>query len=559
MSKSFDPVGEFNRRIPHVTSRFAFDRPWRVVGKADLQDGDLTSADSEIYSGTVITPQCFARLAFHKPTSTICLLVSKTAVNLRGARQRDGRILATYDGLAKSYLVGGRRVSDDPTEFRVTAQAMRSNLHRFCSQMDERTRKHFTLFSGSITQDSKSCEIYTNGRLAYLLDPAEKDHNIRFYAPIIRENGSFIPVQLGGRNFWDRLSMPSYNVAKLISTKKSYEESRHDLALHWQKVSSRLWDEKSLYAEEGFAFTAKKTLAAFTNATLEHRKTIAISGIVGLGVAVETHQVGLGIATFALGHVVAHSLLERGADRTQQVSELLKRAKQRQNIDAYPMDAEDVSDYFKIKTRTNIAKLCPHVDLNQINPADFEFLQADKGYLLPDHDIPEDGMRPASLRGHLLSAHQRGFSSSCSLPDSATRLDVFQSGLVRLLHDRQDGTVLVYAGYRPDACVSDVQRMPPNYIERFEDDKLVRIEYDRRHPRFSESFRSQELVTHETMMNEVGTRLAFNELSGAASPIKTKSLEAISQSFRAPDPANAKHKLYMGGQPPSLPDIAAIL
>lgn len=559
MSKNFDPVSQFNRSIPQVTSRFAFDRPWRVVGKADIRDGDLYALDREIYSGTVITPQCFARLAYHKPTSTICLMVSKTAVNLRGARQRDGRILATYDGLAKSYLVGARRVTEDETEFRITAQAMRSNLHRFCSQMDERTRKHFTLFSGSIMQDSKACEIYTNGRLAYSLDPSEEDHNIRFYAPILRENGSFVPVQLGERSLWNRITTPNHNITKVISSGRSYEESRHDLALHWQKVSSRLWDEKSLHADEGFAFTAKKNLVSVINGAMEHRKTIGISGTIGLGVAIETHQVGLGIATFAAGHVAAHYLLERGADRTQQVSELLKKAKQRGNMDAYPMDAEDVSDYFKIKTRANIAKLCPHVDLNQINPDDFEFIQADKGYLLPDHDIPEDGMRPASLRGHLLSAHQRGFSSSCTLPDAATRLDVFQSGLVRLLHDREDGTVIVYAGYRPDACVSDIQRLPPNYIERFENDKLVRIEYNRRHPRFSESFRSQELVTPEAMIEEVGTKMLFNGVSGVDDAVKTKSLRSIDHTFRAPDPENINPKRYMGGQPPTPPDIAAIL
>ncbi len=560
MSKTPDPVAAYMNKVPRVASLFAFDRPWRVVGRAaiDNEDGGAET-DSEIYKGVVITPQGFARLAYHKPTGSVCLFVSKTAVNLRGARQEDGSILARYEGLAKSYIIAARRTSGDPAEFRSIAQELRAELHRFCYEMDQRTRRHFTLFGAAMTDEeigNGPGEIYTNGCLAYTrLQTENENYSVRFHAPVKRLNGSFVPVRLDEKNFWQRLAS-SNSIVKTIASGNDHAQSRSDLAQHWQKVSSRLWDEKSIYVDEGPAFAIRKVAADIENSIKNHRNSLIVSGLVGGLAALETQQVEVkaGIAALVASHVVAHYLLERGADGTKHVAELLKKARQRRDIDSYPPGA-DVSDYFKIKTGANIAKLCPHIDLNETYPHDFEYIQSE--YLLPNHDVHEDGLRPSSLRGLLLSAHQRGFSSTCTLPDEATRVDVFQSGLVRQMREELDGKIVIDATYRPEACVLASQRLPREYIEALQG-KIVRVEYDRRNPRFSDAFRTEE-ISLSRMAQETYRHLFDRAATPPASAVKERSIRSVLETFQAPDPENINPKLYMGGQPPRLPAIAAIL
>lgn len=559
----FDPIAVFNQACAEVSSHFEFDRAWRVIGKADMRGDDgAPEDDPEIYSGRVVTPQGFAALLYHEKTGTLSLATSKSAANLRGVRQKDGRILADA-GMAKAYIIHSRKSDRTGANFRLNSLAMRAPLHRYCTTMGERNHKHSTLFGAStkLFDGRNTHEIYTNGRLAYSLDPAQKKHEIVFHAPVRRENGSFVPVRLGSRGLSSWAWTPEMGITKVISKNRTYEESRHDLAYHWQAVSSRLWDQKSLHAGEGTVMAVKRMAAGFPDYIMRQKASVIASGAMGAYAAMESHQFGLVTGLLVAGHVVAHLAIEGGVEETASAGRMLKEARRRQNIDMYPSN-DDVSDHFKIKTRENIAKLCPHIDLKQFPPEEFEIIQAHECYLLPDNEKPEDGLRPVSLRGHLLSAHQRGFSSTCMIPDSSSALNIFQSGLLRFMNARPDGNILIYAGDREDACTLPDMRLPENFRKRFRDaqggNTFVRILYDPR-KEFTRSFSENEHVGFEAMMQEISSEVLFKNQAGLSRDVKERSLRAIAQAFRVPEPQSARPGLFMSGQPPAPPDIHAAI
>ncbi|MBU0858716.1 MAG: hypothetical protein KJ667_02145, partial [Alphaproteobacteria bacterium] len=172
-----------------------------------------------------------------------------------------------------------------------------------------------------------------------------------------------------------------------------------------------------------------------------------------------------------------------------------------------------------------------------------------------------DGFRPSSLRAHLLFIHQRGFSSSCTLPDPRTRLDAFQSGLIRLIHEKDDGKVVIYSRYRADACLQDNLRLPAEKITKMGND-IVRFEYDRRRPNFYHAFDNGPApVTFDDMMNDIEQNLLFRDAPHISPDVRARSLDSIRTTFMlnaAPaDPTLPKR--YMGGNAPVLPALKALV
>src|SRR5690606_5866922 len=150
-------------------------------------------------------------------------------------------------------------------------------LHTYCDGMKENTGEKLTLFSGSANHPDGTLarEIYTNGRLAHALDPCEQQHTLKVFAPKRPHAGRFITVTLDKENFWQRIANPS--ISKVISSGKSYEEGRHDMALHWQKVSSRIWDQKAPHKGEGRLFDTKGKIVAFSNHIEDEKESLTVT------------------------------------------------------------------------------------------------------------------------------------------------------------------------------------------------------------------------------------------------------------------------------------------
>ena len=555
-----DPVARLNDSVRGIVSRFNFERPTEIVGRCTVSaTGGKTAHDPDIHDGTIVTAHGYARLALHKPTGTVCLFTSKASSNLQGARQDDGTILADNDGIRQSYIVAAYRTDGTDADMRRVAPHARRALRRFNEDLGERSEKHFTLYGAKTkNKHGASTEFYTNGRLAYLLENLGKDkgYRIRFYAPTKRKDGSFVPVQLERNS----LSSKFASVSRVISTADNYEQARHDMALHWQRISSKLWDERSIYEGEGLYFNTKKSLARVFNTLAERGLQLTlVTGIIGLGMGLISAKYGIiGGLLAAVTHTAAHHVLDESYSVSNEAWSKLREARRRLNIEAYPMGG-DVADHFKLQTRDNISRLCAKTDMERFKGEEFEWLTAKRSAILLDHEKPVDGFHPSSLRAHLLFVHQRGFSSSCTLPDPRTRLDVFQSGLVRLMHERADGRVAIYSRYDESACVAAPLRLPQEKINKM-GGNIVRIEYDRSRDSFYHAFeRGPEAVSFEDMMKDIEDNMLFRDMPDVPVDVRAAALHSIRATFmRDSEPVKGREKLYLGGRPPCPPPLQAL-
>jgi len=558
-----DPFALLNRAAPPIISRFNFERPTEIVGRSNIDDirGD-DPVDVDIHDGTIITAHGYARLARHKPTGAICLFASKASLNLQGVRLADGAISATKDGLEKSYIVAAYRNSGRDEDIYQVAPRLRRALRRFNEDLGERSEKHFTLYGAQTAgQAGTAVEFYTNGRLAYKIEKQQRGsgYKVSFYTPTKRKDGSFVPVELGRQTLSQRFG----RVSRVVSNAPDYPRARHDMAMHWQKVSSRLWDEKSIYQGEGFVLNAKKHMAQFFNYIAEKGLQLSlVTGAIGLGMGLISAKYGvIGGVMAAVMHTAAHHILDESYEASNKSLRAAREARNRLNIEAYPQ-GQDVANHFRIQTGENIAKLCAKMDLERFKAEDFEWLTAARSQMPLDHEKQTDGFRPSSLRAHLLFVHQRGFSSSCTLPDPHTRLDIFQSGLIRLMHEKPDGKTVIYSCYRPDACLEENLRLPADKIEKM-GTEISRYEYDRRRADFHHAFsRAAAPVPLDDMMRDLEDNMLFRGRPDVPVAVKEASLQSIRATFAMPVPVmvqdNKAKPLYMNGNPPPLPPLAAL-
>jgi hypothetical protein len=556
-----DPVAQLNDAVRVAIGRFSFERPVEIVGRCQSDSAPNptgTGGDPDIHDGTVVTAHGYARLALHRPTGTLCLFASKASWNVEGARQPDGAVLATDEGINKSYIIAAYRTDGSDAQIRRAAPHARRALRRFNEDLGERSEKHFTLYGASTTdKHGRPVEFHTNGRLAYCIQQISggKEWRVTFYCPTKRKDGSFVPVEVAGNSLSSRFARVSRTVAEATT----YEQARHQMAVHWQRISSRLWDEKSIYEGEGIMFNTRKNLSRLFNHVAERGLQLTlVTGLIGLGMGLISAKYGIiGGLIAAVTHTVAHHILDESYGASREALRRLREARQRLNIDAYPF-GENVADHFKIQTPDNITRLCAKTDMNRFKGAEFEWLGATRGGIMLDHEKPVDGFRPSSLRAHLLFVHQRGFSSSCTLPDPNTRLDIFQSGLIRLIHERADGTVAIYSRYTPEACLENNLRLPPEKIDKM-GDQIVRVEYDRRRTSFYHAFpRGPETVSLDDMMRDVTENMLFRGNTGVDPAVRAAAIESVRAAFTPVDVgASVRRGLYMGGNPPPVPPLCA--
>lgn len=540
----------FKQKAEGTAGLFLFKRSVRCVGKADFSISAASDPDGgkdpDIYNGTFVSTHGFARLAYHVPTNTLCLIASKTPVNVRGVREEEHKeiIHATEDGLAKSYILAAYRLKEDGNNDMRIGQHMRNALEKFGIDMGERSEKHFRLYAGSyatpepVRQDaklSKNCEIFTNGCVTYLLDSTKKGYRATFHAAAQREEGHFVPFRLGSENpFAGRIS----KISKIIAEDKDYASVRAAINGHWGKVSARLWDQKSLYQDEGALFRAKQVSASAVNYVYDNALSAATTAVLCAGAYTYNPNAGLGAAVAAtVGHTIAHKLTEDGLHGTLSAFEKAKRARARINIDAYPI-GEDASDHFKIQKAENMGKLCPKMDMSRFKADEFVFLDAENSHMLLDHETIEDGMQPENLRGLLVNAHLRGFTSTCLSLDKRTQLDVFQSGLVRLMHEPpREGRTIIYAQYRPELCEAEHLRLPQVYVNQF-NHGIVRMEYDREGSSFRESIDFRTDVPYSQIKNEM-ERILFRAQPHAQAQVRSRSVQAVKDLFSDPEKTSA--------------------
>ena len=434
------------------------------------------------YDGISILSNIYARLAFHIPTQTYVLIASKNSSDLRGNSAQNDSIKLTEDALKKGYIISAYRSSDPDkfTDFYKLKRQIHNDIANFDRNIGERAHRHFTLYSSRINGN----EIYTNGRLIYMLTKINNRFKVTFYAPSTHDADEFVPSTLNANS----LQRAFGEVSSTIVKTKDYQEARQKMAEHWQKMSSKLWEQENIYAQEGYSINFKKFMAHIRHHVYTHGlQTSAITASVGvlMGLFNPKYTLITGVLGAVL-HTALHEFLHGGYHAYHKTTERIKKAKKRLNIEAYEF-YRDVSDHFKIQTRGNITKIAPKIDLDRFQPEDLIFLPNHKANMLNDHQKEAPSFRPDSLRSHILTAHQRGYSSICTFPDDNTRIDTFQSGLVRFMHRLENGNTLIFARYRHDMCIEEHLRLSKEKRAKI-GRGIVSFEYDPRKSEFYEAF-----------------------------------------------------------------------
>ncbi len=579
---------KFLEHAKDVKARFILEAPMMCMGKVSIDDigTDIEEPekvqDEDIYNGTYITPHGgSARVAYHKETDTLCLIASKTAVNLRGEREDDGGISATKDGLSKSYIIGAYRIKEDGSNVDRVKLKLREALQSYDLELGKRAKKHFGQFAASFKQEPavgvdanevKFTEVFTNGYAAYLVSRTQtkdgndvsENCNVKFYASAKRHDGHFVPMSFDRDLFNAGVS----KISKTIAKDKTYVEARDTIDSHWAKVSSRLWDQKPLYAEEGLGFKLKSWRAGLQNYVNENAKSVFPTAAVSAGVFAKNPALGFTAAIgFTLAHTVMHKMADGGLHGFLQTYNKVKEARKRVNIEDYSFD-EDASDFFKIHNSNNLSseKIAPKMDMDRFNAEDFAFLNADQSKLMYNHTEVEDGLRPEDFRAFLLFGHQRGFTSTPALLDQSTRIDAFQNGVMRAMHIQPDGKVVIHAQYQPKLCTNESMRLPEVYADQFEGG-IVRVEYDPKGESFKDSVKVEKNIPLGQVVKELCHVQLFRGQPNANDYVKDRSRDIAAnlfvpvldgQQFEDYDlDGNRKH-VFMGGRPFAVPDADAI-
>jgi hypothetical protein len=518
------PLKNYHDDITDITSRFSF-----------------THHPVLDTSGLIVVPQGFAQPFYHKPTNTIGVLFSKTAHNLRGETQSNGKIYAKADAIKNCYIFGARRAKGDKeTPLRQRANAhtvkreLREDLDKSRRILGLRSRKHFTLYNAD--------NLYTNGRHVYEILPRKNDgFNVVLRLSTRRQDGSFVPFDLNDKSLRGHFAKASTTIAHT----KTLTLARLAVSAHWRKLSADLWEEKNIFMNTSKPVFAKKLLANVVHGSYEKApKIVASTTIVGAILGIE-YGLTLGVTaglvtgfTAAAAHTAIHLPVEMGLEEYVRARARSKEAKLKLEIDAYGFDA-DVSDHFKIQTPENIAKLCPHIDLERFNAKDFELLSLEQFSLLKDREQVQDNLQAVGLAGHVMFMGQRGFSSEASIADLRTEMRIFQTGIVRFMHEKPNGNIVVFAQYCPEHCNNEQLRLPQHYIDQF-NNGIIRLEYDRTKSTFPEGLLTPpENISYKEMTLEIERDLLFSQQTDISWDTRCKSIQNIYNAFTNMDSLNA--------------------
>lgn len=589
--RDFNPQlhDEFFENAKDVKAGFIMEAPMMCMGKVDLdvlaeRDGkEKIDHDEDIYNGTYIMPHGgSARVAYHHPTNTLCLIASKTAFNLRGERDDEGHIMADKEGLERSYIIAAYRLKEDNANFDRIRLKLREAMESYDLELGKRAKKHFGQCAASFRTPVKTdadevryTEVFTNGYAAYLLhrqQKTEEDGHVqdkssaKFYASAKRHDGHFVPIHFNGKRF----SMDIPHVSKSIGKGDDYAVARSKVDDHWGNVASRLWDQEGLYGGEGTQFWLKSLDARSTNYVNNSKKYVVPTALVTGGVMLKNPALGFKAAVaLTLTHTAMHKAADGGLHGYLYTYNKVAEARKRTNIEDYAF-GEDASDYFKVHTRNNLKpdKIAPKMDMERFDANDFVFLDSEQSGLMYNHQKPVDGMRPEDVRSLLLFGHQRGFTSTVGFLDKSTRFDAFQNGIMRVMHKQPDDKVVVYAQYQPELCTNERLRLPEVYIDQFEGG-LIRLEYDPNADGFVDSVKMDTNVPREQAVHEITHSQLFRRQAYTDKEVQARSHDVVQGLFLPtidenpyedvnPVLEDQKRSMYCGGRPFEIPDADAI-
>lgn len=538
-----------------VSSLFHFDRETDYIDQICPSSDSHSEQDPDIYSGIGAAASGFWRFGFDKDTNTIMAFTAKTPVNLRGERGPDGKIYVNNELLKRAYIPFAYRLKPDEQNEREVFKRLKLDIQNYLASTAARASKHFAVACASYKYDTgqgqdlksyKYGDIFINSAVTYLREHNDNgEHIATFHMAMQRAIGS--DGEEGFAEFNPHLKnsvllghMPK--ISKTIAQDNDLYAVRAQIRQHETKTLSKMWDEVSLYKGEDIG--AKVHFANFVNYIYEHKKSVLASiGTSGVFFAVNPAAGFLTAVTGTVAHMVAHKLVHDGVNGSFAQVQKIKHNKSKTGIAAFSY-GENCAAFFQDHKLENMSRRAPKARMS-IPRFSVELLTANDIKDMLDHAKFNNVLQIESLRGLLLYVHQRGFSSERMFPDKRTMVDVYKSGMVRAMHAKPDGKIVIYGQHRPEVCQGEQFELPAVYVEQF-NQGITRIEYDRNAPDFQSAFDIRSNVPYAKMVEEF-EQMLFDPQTHSPSYLeqldefaRNKSLRCIKTVFRDPQSYHAK-------------------
>ena len=434
-------------------------------------------------TGIMHMPQGAARLYYNAPTHSVGLIFSKDSHNLTGE--------ITDAKLKRCYHIADYPLEGEPDDFEryhnleAIQNDLIADLDALLVKHKDRMTKHFTLYEVRQSHQSEAMKnaglnidsdtyIFTNNNYIYTVNRNKQNKwEVRVGVSTRRADGSFVPFNLtdsGLKAFFNSHST-------LIATTDTLDEAMDELDRHWAIASSITWDEISAFniADKKFHLTAKFKLAVneMMQHPTEHAVKIAVTAGIMSQIFPDKYEHSY---TTALAIGILHSVIEASTGHAYDSSKRLKKSKKKK-LEDYGL-GENRTDYFRIQTKEEIAKLLAHIDPLRLPARGMSWVDFNDLNLLGNGMKQGEYTKAGTLEELTTYMHQRGISSRCCFYDDNTVVHRFQNGVMRVQqYDRATQSYNIYAQYRPELCKNKNVALPKFYADQFKDDKIIAFQF----------------------------------------------------------------------------------
>ncbi|HCQ70600.1 MAG TPA: hypothetical protein DIU06_00465 [Rhodospirillaceae bacterium] len=432
-------------------------------------------------TGIMHMPQGAARLYYNEPTHSVGLIFSKDSHNLTGE--------ITDAKLKRCYHIADYPLEGEPDDFEryqnleAIQNDLIADLDALLVKHKDRMTKHFTLYEVRQSHQSEAMKnaglnidsdtyIFTNNNYIYTVNRNKQNKwEVRISVSTRRADGSFVPFNLtdtGLKAFFNKTS-------SRVATTNTLDEAMDELDQHWGLVASNTWDEGNAYdvVDKKFKLTASFKLR--TNKIVASLpKRLFTTGATGTTVGLISAKYTLPAALVAAG---SHTLYDMAFDEVYEEGNHRLKRSQNKTLDDYGL-GENRTDYFRIQTKEEIAKLLAHIDPLRLPARGMAWVDFNDLNLLSNGMKQGKYTKAGTLEELTTYMHQRGISSRCCFYDDNTVVHRFQNGVMRVQqYDRATQSYNIYAQYRPELCKNKNVALPKFYADQFKDDKIIAFQF----------------------------------------------------------------------------------
>ncbi len=509
-----------------ASAQFDFERP-RTILKNDSADLD----------GLMPTSNGHYRLAYDEEHKSVVLLYSPNPEHLKAQKDSDNNARPISEELEKCTIVAARRLqTGGPYISPEMANFFREAIGNHDRYIKQRTEDLLTLKAA----ETRTSIFYTNGWLA--LEINKETNHVYFHAPSRQRKGKFIPVFEEGK--W----LSANSVSIKIAEASSLEEAEAKIESYWQTLAGQIARGENIYNNKGIRFQFNRFATAVRNipdsGNTRHLINAALFASLYYGTKEFLHRIGhddghsltaLGISLAApvLYHAVAHTLFEDIGFSLKKVSKRRTQEKLERDSDQYG-DLDDMrAFYLKLKQKNRALPMEPKIDTTKLTAQNVRFLNSDEIIdVLPAHTEYDTHTDTTTHFELIVSADQSGIASRKMQLDKNTTLNIFENGLVRLMHRRLDGKVDVLAKYDERHLKNPEKAMPEAHISQINKHagKILYFTYDKHCSSYEEAFGKSSWIP-ESHLETSARRELFRETGTVENVVPPKTGEVIDQSL----------------------------